>query len=79
MPDGVSIDEWRYRFEDGTELPLATTMRGLAPDGTPVVQETQIASAVRASFDTALFTSAIPAGMRVQDLWERTGELGRSR
>ena len=79
MPDGVSIDEWRYRFEDGTELPLATTMRGLAPDGTPVVQETEITSAVRTSFDTALFTSAIPAGMRVQDLWERRGELGRSR
>ena len=80
MPDGVTIEEWRYRFDDGiSEITLASESRGIAPDGAPMVQETSILGVVRSAFDMSLFTEAVPATMRLQNLWERVADPSRMR
>lgn len=76
----VVVDSWRYQFEDViTEITLAETWRGTAPDGTPIAQETSVVSARRVAFDLEAFTGAIPAGMRVQNIWDRIESQSRLR
>lgn len=65
-------DSWYYRFPNSMRrIVLESLSRSTTPDGREAVSETRIVSAERIPFDAAIFQSAIPAGMPVQDIWER--------